>query len=259
MADATTSTNVCDTFKTDVMLAAHNFSAQVNVGAATGTTSTHLTAVGTIAGVGVGMGVCGTNIAANTVVAALVSQTAFDLSIATSGAPSAVLVNGDIFKILLINGLAGNSGIAYGQSTSNVGTPATGTPSNTNVGTDEVAASGQYSAGGQILAANTTPALSTHTAWTSWTVNPTWGPTSTLSVIGAIIYNTGTTLTGAGAGTATAQPRLGSVNGITANLSGSAVNHAVAVYDFGGRQTVTSGTLTLTFPATGATAILRIA
>lgn len=263
MAAPTTTTAVCNSWKTDIMQAGHNFAAQISGLTATGASTVHLTSISGagISGIAVGMGVAGTNVPANTVVASLISQTALDLSVATSGAPSGLLFNGDIFKIALVRSDAGGSGSAYGVATTNVGTPGTGAGTGTgNLGTDEVPASGQYAAGGQILAANTTPALATNTAWTSWTVNPTWGATTTASTIGAIIYNTGTTLTGAGAGTATAQPRLGSASGgITATAGGSAVNHAVAVYDFGGTQAVTSGTITLTFPATGATAILRIA
>ena len=259
---STTSTNITDSFKTELLCATHNFSAQINIGAATGTTTISLTGLSSISGVVVGAGVAGTNVAANTVVARLVSQTAMDLSIATTGAPSAILVNGDIFKILMIaSGSPGSQ--AYGQPTQNVGTPGTGASSVTNVGTDEVAASGTYAAGGQVLASNITPSqpgTPAHVSTTSWTVNPSWS-SATLSVIGAIIYSTGTTLTGAGAGSATTQPRQGfSANGVSANAGGSAINRAVSVHDFGGTQSVTSGTLTLTLPTNnGTSAILRIA
>jgi len=258
---STTTTNMTNTFKQEMMCATHNFSAQINVGAATGTTSSNLTALtaANTPGIVVGSGLAGTNVAANCVVAALVSQTAINVYPATTGAPSALLVNGDIFKILMI-GSANTGSQTYGQLTQNVGTPGTGTSSTTNVGTDEVGISGSYAAGGQALASNTTPTNSSNVAFTTWSTNPQW-TSATLSVIGAIIYNTGTTLTGAGAGSATAQPRqMFTANGITANLGGSAVNRAVSSHDFGGTQAVSNGTMTLTLPtASSSTAILRIA
>ena len=38
------------------------------------------------------------------------------------------------------------------------------------------------------------------------------------------------------------------VNGITANASGSALNRAISVHDFGGTQTVSAGTFTVVLP-----------
>lgn len=247
---STTTTQVCDTFKTELLQGAHMFSASVSGLTTTGVSTTHITSISGagISGISVGMNVSGTQVAAGSVVSVLVSQTALDLNLATTGTSSALVFSGDTFKILLIaSGAAGN--ISYGQGTSNVGTPATGTPSQTNVGTDEVAASGAYSAGGQALASNVAPSQPgsvAHVSTTSWSANPSWAA-STLSVIGAIIYNTAV--------------RLGAAaNGITANLGGSAINRAVSVHDFGGTQAVTSGTLTLTLPSnTGSLAILRIA
>ena len=54
----------------------------------------------------------------------------------------------DTFKIALIK--VGATG-TYGAGTLNAGTPGTGTPTVSNLGTDEVAASATYSAGGSAI------------------------------------------------------------------------------------------------------------
>ena len=94
---------------------------------------------------------------------------------------------------------------------------------------DEVTGSG-YSAGGfaWTAAQNTTPANSGTTAFWSWSVNPSWTSAS-FSCTGGMIYNS------------------------------SASNKAVCVEDFGGTQTVSSGTLTIVLPTNNnSSAILRI-
>ena len=96
--------------------------------------------------------------------------------------------------------------------------------------TNEVSGTG-YSAGGfaWTAAQNTTPVLSTNTAVVTWSVNPSW-TTASFTAASAEIYNS------------------------------SASNKACSIHDFGGNQTVTSGTFTLTLPTADASnAIIRIA
>jgi hypothetical protein len=94
--------------------------------------------------------------------------------------------------------------------------------------TNEVAASGSYTAGGGTLT-KVTPTSSGTTALTDFAdISFT---TATITAFGALIYND----------TATGNP-------------------AVAVLDFGGSKVSTSGTFTIVFPAATATgAIIRIA
>lgn len=91
--------------------------------------------------------------------------------------------------------------------------------------TNEVTGTG-YSAGGETLA-NSTVATSGTTAYVDFD-NPEWTSAS-FTARGALIYNDTT--------------------------SG---DNAIAVLDFGGDFTVSSGTFRIVFPAPGATAIIRI-
>ena len=94
--------------------------------------------------------------------------------------------------------------------------------------TNEVAASGSYTAGGGALT-KVTPISSGTTAFTDFA--DLSFTTATITAYGAMIYND----------TATGNP-------------------AVAILDFGGAKTSTSGTFTIVFPAATATgAIIRIA
>jgi hypothetical protein len=94
--------------------------------------------------------------------------------------------------------------------------------------TNEVAASGSYTAGGGTLS-KVTPTSSGTTALTDFA--DLSFTTATITAFGALIYND----------TATGNP-------------------AVAVLDFGGSKVSTTGTFTIVFPAATATgAIIRIA
>lgn len=126
---------------------------------------------------------------------------------------------GDTFTVALIkNACAGTYGAAstlYSNITGN---------------TDEASGTG-YTAGGQNMTANVTPATSGTTAFWSWSTNPSWTSAS-IDTQGCMIYN---------------NSRVGSVG------------HAVYVGDFGGEQKVTAGTLTLVLPTNNSSsAILRI-
>jgi hypothetical protein len=131
------------------------------------------------------------------------------------------------YKALLIK--VAPSG-TYDKTLSNVGTPGSGTPTTANVGTDEASGTG-YTSGGFTLT-NVSAALFTDTAVVTFSANPSWGPTATISATALVIYTTDAT-------------------------NGTA-NRTVAVYDFGGTQTVTANTLTVTLPAAGAsTGLIR--
>jgi hypothetical protein len=211
----------------------------------TGTSTNHMTAISGsgISGIAVGMAVTGTNVTAGSVVALLVSQTALDLSIATGGAPSAVVFTGDVFKISLIKVTPTGT---YDQTLVNAGTPGTGTCTTTNIGTDELANGSGYTTGGLTLT-NVLAVLSSTTAVGSFSGTIQW-TSATFSTVAGVIYNN--------------SYRLGAAtNGISPNAGGAtAINHTLSVHDFGGTQTVSSGTFTLVVPtANSSTGLLRIA
>jgi hypothetical protein len=139
---------------------------------------------------------------------------------------------GNTFKMLLLKATAAAAG-TYGAATQAVGTPGSGSPTASNVGTDEaVDTSGgtHYTAGGFTMTPNADPVIDTTIAYIDWTTDPQW-TTASLSSRGAILYND----------TVAGKP-------------------ACAVYDFGSDQTSTAGTFTITLPApAGATGLLRIA
>ena len=94
--------------------------------------------------------------------------------------------------------------------------------------TNEVPASGDYTAGGQSLV-GLTVALDGDVAYIDWTTNPQWTG-ATISARGALIYNA------------------------------TRANRALCVLDFGGVITSTAGTFTVALPApAAATALIRIA
>jgi hypothetical protein len=136
------------------------------------------------------------------------------------------LSGGLAYKMLLIK--PSPSG-AYDKTLANVGTPGSGAPSVTNVGTDEVSGSG-YTTGGFALT-NVSAALYTDTAVVTFSANPVWNP-STLSAIAGVIYTTDSTKGTAG--------------------------RTVAVFDFGGTQTDSNGSFTVNLPtAAAATGLIR--
>ncbi len=217
------------------MQGGHCFNATVT---RTGNTHTNTTIDNLSAtdGLSVGMGVSGTGVAAGSVIAAINSTSQVTLSKAATATATGVTLTftGDAFKILLIKASPARN---FDHTQSNVGSPGTGASSATNVGTDETSGTG-YTTGGAALT-NVSPSLPgspATTATISFSPNPSW-VASTFGTTAAIIYNS--------------SPRLGGTS-----ISG----RTVAVYDFGGTQTVTSGTFTLVMPSnTGSTAILRVA
>lgn len=126
---------------------------------------------------------------------------------------------GNVFKLALVK--VSPTG-TYGAATTNY--------SDLTGNSDEVSSGGGYTTGGfaWTAAQNTTPATSGTGAYWSWSTNPSW-TSATFSTTGCIIYNS------------------------------SSSNKAVYVGDFGGTQTVSSGTLTIVLPTNGVgTSILQI-
>lgn len=227
-------TAMCTSFKQELMMAGHCFNATQSGVSATGSNGAFtLTSITSTANLSVGMAVTGTNVAAGAVIASIDSATQVTLSKAHTGSVTSVTFTGDVFKMLLIK--ASPSRTFAGDQT-NVGTPGTGSPTTSNVGTDETSGTG-YTSGGFSLT-NSNPTTSGTTAYTTFTVNPNWTSAS-FSATAGIIYNSST--------------RQGAA---ATPLNG----RAVSVHDFGGTQTVASGTFTVVLPTADASnAILRIA
>jgi hypothetical protein len=197
-----------------------------------------ITGLTTTADVVVGMLASGTNVAANAIVASIDSLTQVTVSKAHTGTVTSgtIQFQADVFKLALIK--VGATG-TYDKNVTNAGTPGTGSPTTSNLGTDEIAISGSYTPAGGPALTNVTPILSTDTACGSFaSISYT---SATISTIGCLIYNTNT--------------RLGQ-----ATTYALGANRVIYVGDFGGTQTVTAGTLTLTMPTqNSSTALLRIA
>ena len=223
------STAMCTSFKSELLAGAHCFNATVTPTASITSASTSVTAVSSMASVGVGMGVTATNIAANTIIATITGASTMTLSIASTGAVSgtAITVAGDVFKMALIKpSMAGT----YGAASVNY-TDVTGN-------TDETSGTG-YTATGLALT-NVSPATGGTVAYVTFSPNPTW-TSSTFSTAGCMIYNSSV--------------RKGGTSGTNTTGGG----RACSVHDFGGSQSVSSGTFTVLMPtADSANAILRV-
>lgn len=129
------------------------------------------------------------------------------------------------YKMALVK--VGHSG-TYDTLVVEAGTPGTGAPTTTNLGTDEASGTG-YTTGGFTMAGYTAGATTT-TSWISWTTDPNW-TTATISAVGCMLYND----------TVANKP-------------------VISLHDFGGTVTSTAGTFTITLPAAAAaTALVRIA
>lgn len=205
-------------YKRDLFNGAHHHN-QSRSFTATGVSTQTWTGLSSLVGVYVGSALTGTNVAANTVVARILSASSIRVSEASTGAIGTVFVVGDIFKMALFKvGVAGT----YGAASTNY-TDMTGN-------SDETSGTG-YTAGGTALT-NADPVASSPSAYTTFSPNPSW-TSATFSTTGCMIYNS-------------------TQNGPTATLG-------VSVHDFGGTQTVTSGTFTAVLPvAAVGTAILQI-
>jgi hypothetical protein len=234
-------TAFCNSAKVELLQGGHClFATQAGVNGSGVSSAFTLTGLSSTAALAVGMAASGTNIASGAVIASIDSASQVTLSKAHTGTvTNGITFTGDVLKMLLLG-----VGATYGSASStNVGTPGTGAASTTNVGTNETSGTG-YTSGGTTLT-NVTPSLTGSTAITNFSPNPNWTSAS-FSAIAAVIYNS--------------TVRIGHANGITPNASGSAINRTISIHDFGGTQTVTSGTFTVVMPTADASnAILRIA
>lgn len=185
----------------------------------TGASTQTWTGLSSLVGVYVGNFLSGINVAAGSRVADILSATSIFVSKASTGAIGTVTVIGDTFKMALIK--IGMAG-TYNAASTNY-TDITGN-------SDEVTGTG-YTVGGTALT-NVDPSASSPSAITTFSPNPSW-TSATFSTAGCMIYNT--------------------------TQNGPLATPGVSVHDFGGTQTVTSGTFTAVMPvAAVGTAILQI-
>jgi len=227
---------VCNSFKSEILSAGHCFLATLSSLAGAGANGAFtITGLATTAGIAVGMAAGGTNVAAGAIVASVDSASQVTVSKAHTGTVTSGTISftGDVFKGALIKASPSRT---FDAATTNIGTPGTGTPSASNLGTDETSGTG-YTSGGATLT-NVSPTLSGSTALIDFSPDPSW-TTASFSATAMIIYNT--------------TARLGAA---ATPLNG----RTTEVLDFGGTQTVTAGTFTVVFPTADASnAVLRIA
>lgn len=217
-----TTTAFPTSFKQELAQGMHCFTATQSPTGNTSTSSTTVSSLSNQANLCRGMPISGSGIPASTFIADLPTTTTLTLSQAATGnfTGGTLTINGDSFFIALIKNACTGT---YGAASTNY--------SNITGNTDEATGTG-YTAGGQAMSANVTPATSGTTAFWSWSTNPSWTG-ATLDVQGCMIYN-------------------------DSNRAG-ATGRAVYVGDFGGEQKVTGGTLTLVLPTNNSSsAILRI-
>ena len=230
-------TGICNSFKVEVLMGGHCFAATQSGLAGAGVSAAFtLTGLATVASLSVGMAASGTNVAAGAVIASIDSTSQVTVSKAHTGTVTSgtIAFTGDVFKIALVKVAPS---LTYSATQTNIGTPGSGTPTTSNLGTDEASGTG-YTSGGLALT-NVTPSLSSTTATTSFSPSPSWTGI-TISTTAAIVYNTNI--------------RLGAA---ATPFSG----RTVGVYDFGGTvSSGTLGTLTLTMPVNAAgTALIQLA
>lgn len=227
-------TGMCDSFKVELFSAGHCLN-QTFAAMATTHTNTLLDGLASTAGIVRGMSIVGGDIGANCVVASIIDNASLTMSVAASGSTTGIRTfTADALKLLLIKASPVRT---FDHTQTNVGTPGASAPSASNVGTDEVAATGNYTSGGLLLL-NGVPQLSSTTAVATFPTGVSW-TSATITTTAAVIYNTSV--------------RLGSAT--LAQITG----RTVSVHDFGGPQTVTAGTLTLVMPTADATTgLLRI-
>lgn len=216
----TISTAMCSSFKGDILSGLHCFNADAVFTADTDGSTAVLTSVSSLTGLAVGMAVSGTGIAAGSVIASIDSATQITLSKDTTAAGSTVAITAQGDTFRAALIMAGMSG-TYGAASTNY-TDITGN-------SDETSGTG-YVAGGNALT-NVSPVVSGTTAFIDFS-DVSWTGAS-FSTAGFMIYNS--------------------------TRRGPIATRACSVHDFGGTQTVTSGTFTIIFPTADASnAILRI-
>jgi hypothetical protein len=217
--------------KVELLQAMHCFQSTKTPTSTMASGAATVTAMSSIAGLVVGMPATHANLPAGTVLARFLSATSVELSKVSTGVitAAAITFSGDVLKLLLIKNSPTRT---FDGTQTNVGTPGSGAPTATNVGTDETSGAG-YTSGGFTLT-NVDPSNpSAAVAIATFAVNPSWAG-ATFGTSAAVIYNT-------------------SVRGE------NVTNRSFSVHDLGGAQTIGGGTFTLTIPtADAANALLRI-
>lgn len=220
-----TSTAFCTSAKAEMMQGGHCLAAQVTPTANTHSNQTADT-LSSVAGIFTGMSVAGSGIPANVLVADWLGAASFRLSIAatTSLVTTPLTIAGDILAMALVKVTPTGT---YDATTTNY--------SNLTGNTDEVTGTGYTAVGFVWTAAQLTGiATSGTTAYGQLSVSPSWTAAS-FSTIGGIVFN-------------------------EAKRLANTANRTLTVEDFGGTQTVASGTFTATLPANDNThALLRAA
>jgi hypothetical protein len=207
--------------KGDLLFGRHHFAQSRTFTASATSGAQSLTSVSALTGVASGNFISGTNIAAGTRISDITGSSSMNISKPTTGIITAgtITMTGDIFKMALFK--VGVAG-TYGAATNSY--------ADMTGNTDETTGTG-YTAGGTTLT-NVDPVVSSPSAFTNFSPNPSW-TSSTFSTIGCMIYNT--------------------------VQNGDLANPAVSVHDFGGTQTVSSGTFTVVMPvAAVGTAVLQL-
>jgi hypothetical protein len=194
-----------------------------------------LTSLPSTADIAVGEFATGSGIATGAIVSEINGNTGVTLSKPHTAAVTAASFNSDRFKLLLLK--AGPTG-TYDSTLTNVGTPGTGSPSTSNVGTDEASGAG-YTPGG-IALDNVSPVSTNPASSAAITFSTTIQLTNaTLSTDGAVIFNS--------------TARIGAASGPVAGVP-------LSIHAFTGTQSVANGTFTLNMPTPvdGQTGLIRI-
>lgn len=215
-------TAMLTSYKRDLLFGLHHFAQSRTFTASAASGAQTLTSVSALTGVAVGNFITGTGIAAGTRITDVLSATSLGISKPTTALITAgtITMVGDTFKMALIK-------------TAMVGTYGAASTGYSDItgNADEVTGTG-YTAGGAALT-NVDPTTSGTTAFTDFSPDPSWTSAS-FSTTGCMIYNT--------------------------TQNGPSANPGCSVHDFGGTQTVASGTFTAVLPTPDASnAILRIA
>lgn len=213
-------TAMCSSFKQELMEGGHCLNTTTTFTGTTANTSFDITSVSSFSNLAVGMAITGTNIAAGAVIASFVSTNEIVMSAAATGTNAGLTGTADLcYMALIIPSPTGT----YGAATTNY--------SNVTGNSDEVASGGGYTTGGALLT-NATASLSSTTAYTTYSANPSW-TSATFSTAGCLVYNSSN--------------RLGTTG------------RAIGVFSFGGTQEVTAGTFTVLMPSnTSSTGLLRL-
>lgn len=208
-------------YKSDLLFGRHSHSQSRTFTGNVTSGSKTVASVSALTGLSQGNSITNANFPAGTIIKSIDSASQITASDAATGTATgtSIVSAGDAFKIALIKN--GMAG-TYGAATNSY--------ADVTGNTDETTGTG-YTAGGATLT-NVDPVISSPSAYTNFSPDPSWTSAS-FSCAGCMIYNT--------------------------KQNGDLANPACSVHDFGGTQTVTSGTFTAVMPvAAAATAILRI-